>query len=239
MKLAQHPGLPLLLASILICGCVSKGVAASPEPLAEPIRVLILGDSISIGYTPVVRRLLGERAVVVRPTNARGNPENCAGTNNGVEHIDRWLALDGGDWDVIHFNFGLHDLKHVDAETGGNSNDPADPHQASPERYGAQLGTIVTALKATGARLVYALTTPVPEGGLRPYRAPDDVVLYNGIALGVMADDGVPIDDLYAFALPRLAELQKPANVHFTAAGNEALAEEVVAAVLDVAGLPR
>lgn len=239
MKLAQHSGIPMLLASILVCGCVAKGVASGPEPLAEPVHVLILGDSISIGYTPDVRRLLGDRAVVVRPTDEKGNPENCAGTNKGIEHIDRWLAIDGGGWDVIHFNFGLHDLKHVVAETGKNSNDPADPHQASPERYEDQLRSLVATLKSTGARLVYAMTTPVPEGGVRPYRAPADAVLYNCIALRVMADASVPIDDLHAFSLPRLAELQKPADVHFTAPGNEALAAEVVAAILEVAGLPR
>jgi hypothetical protein len=239
MKILQRASVPVLLASILISGCVAKSHAAGPEPLEEPIHVLILGDSISIGYTPIVQRLLAERAVVVRPTNEKGNPENCAGTNNGVQKIDRWLALDGGAWDVIHFNFGLHDLKRVNAETSKNSNDPADPHQASPERYEEQLTGIVAKLKATGARLVWAMTTPVPDGGVRPHRAPDDVVLYNCLALQVMADNRVEIDDLYELVLPRLEELQKPVDVHFTAEGNEALGEQVVGSILQVAGLPR
>ncbi len=230
----------VLTACMLVSSCASGpgSVTHAPTALEEPIHVLILGDSISIGYTENVRRLLGAQAVVVRPTRGeQGSPENCAGTNHGLTGIERWLALDGGDWDVIHFNFGLHDLKRVDAETGKNSNDPSDPHQAPPERYRDQLGQILDALEASGARLVYATTTPIPEGDLRPYREPQDAVLYNDIAREVMALAGVPIDDLYAFALPRLGEIQQPQNVHFTDAGSELLAREVVAAIRAVAGM--
>lgn len=238
MKILRQASLPLLLA-VLASGCASEGTSSRDRaPLQEPFRVLILGDSISMAYTPVVRQLLGERAVVVRPTNDKGNPENCEGTNKGVENLDRWLALEGGGWDVIHFNFGLHDLKHV-TEAGKNSDDPAYPRQAPPERYEEQLKRIVATLQETGARLVWATTTPVPEGGVRPFRAPGDVVLYNRLAAQVMDDAGVPTDDLYAFAFPRLAELQKPGDVHFTKAGTEALAEQVAAAILEAAGLAR
>jgi acyl-CoA thioesterase-1 len=128
---------------------------------------------------------------------------------------------------VIHFNFGLHDLKRVDPRTGRNSNDPAHPRQAEPNRYEAQLGAIVERLARTGAALVFATTTPVPEGDLRPRRDAGDAGRYNAIALRVMGEHGVAIDDLHALAAPRLASLQKPADVHFTAAGSRALAGQV------------
>lgn len=237
----RFPCALLVLASgMLNFGCATgpDSVAQASTALEEPIHVLILGDSISIGYTEHVRRMLGEQAVVVRPTTGDGErPENCAGTTHGVTGIERWLALDGGDWDVIHFNFGLHDLKRVDAETGKNSNRPSDPHQAPPERYRDQLRQILDALKATGAHLVYATTTPVPEGDLRPYREPADAVLYNAIAREVMIQAGIRIHDLYAFALPRLGEIQQPQDVHFTPAGSELLAQEVAAAIRAVAGI--
>ncbi|MCA9249299.1 MAG: hypothetical protein KDA42_19390, partial [Planctomycetales bacterium] len=101
---------------------------------AEKPRVLLLGDSISIGYTPYVQKMLADEAVVLRPTRGKG-AENCQGTNYGAMEVDRWLQIDGGHWDVIHFNFGLHDLKHVDAASGKNSNDANDPHQANPDKY--------------------------------------------------------------------------------------------------------
>ena len=88
----------------------------------EPSRVLLLGDSISIGYHRAVVEALGDDFVVVRPmaNPEKGRAENCEGTTKGVKAIERWLALEGGDWDVIHFNFGLHDLKRVDPKTRRN-----------------------------------------------------------------------------------------------------------------------
>ena len=54
------------------------------------------------------------------------------------------------------------------------------------------------------------------------------MIRYNAAALKVMKEHGIAVDDLYAFALPRLREIQQPANVHFTKGGSGALAEEVV-----------
>ena len=86
--------------------------------------VLILGDSISIGYTPYVMEQLKGIANVYRPVFKNGNNENCQGTMNGLLHIDRWIG--NKQWDIIHFNFGLHDLKHVDPITGKNSSNKKD-----------------------------------------------------------------------------------------------------------------
>jgi acyl-CoA thioesterase-1 len=197
------------------------------------MRVLILGDSISMAYTPLVRKKLGERAIVVRPMLGGGTrAENCGGTTNGVVEVDRWLAMDGGEFDVIHFNFGLHDVKRIDPVSGKGSNDPGDPHQATLEVYSLQLEQITSKLQASGARLVFATTTPVPEGGVRPHRDPEDVVRYNAAAIALMEEREIRVNDLYAVALPRLEELQRPVNVHFTREGSKALADEVVAVIL-------
>ena len=217
------------LQQILCCAGLLLVLAAisAAEPDSGKKRVLILGDSISIGYTPYVRALLTNEAVVVRPTNAKGAAENCDGTTRGVKAIDRWLRLDGGKWDVIHFNFGLHDLKRVEPGTDKASNDPSHPRQADPEVYEKQLREIVGKLKATGAKLIFATTTPVPKG-VKPHRDVEDVVRYNEIAARIMRENGVAVNDLYAFALPQLEKIQQPVNVHFTAAGSKALAGEVV-----------
>jgi hypothetical protein len=233
-----------LVALYASCATATSNQAArlqQPTALDEPLRVLLLGDSISIGYTPFVQQALEGRAQVVRPTRGENSerPENCAGTNNGVEHLERWLTLEGGEWDVIHFNFGLHDLKRVHADTGKNSNDADAPHQASPERYEAQLRAIVTRLKTTGARLVFATTTPVPTGELRPYRAPADALEYNRIAVQVMADERVEVNDLFGFLMQREPSLLRPGDVHFSEVGSRELGERVALAILDVAGLPR
>lgn len=192
-----------------------------PDPAFAPIeddsslpRVLLIGDSISIGYTLPVRRMLAGKA------NVHRIPANGGPTTNGLAEIDKWLGE--GRWDVIHFNWGLHDLKVMD---GGRRQVPLD-------EYETNLRALVKRLKGTGARLIWASTTPVPEGKVSPARMPADVPRYNGVAAKIMAENSIPMDDLYASALPRLSEIQRPVNVHYTEEGYRVLAERVSAAIL-------
>jgi hypothetical protein len=216
---------------ILCFALLGLAAAAHSADTAPKKRLLILGDSISMGYTPFVKKLLADEMVVHRPMRGE-KMENCSGTTYGVANIDRWLQIDGGRWDVIHFNWGLHDLKHMKVDGKTASDQAADPPQAAVEVYERQLREIVKKLKATGARLVFAATTPVPDEPMKVYRSNADVLRYNEAAFKVMKEEGVAVNDLYAFARPRMKELQiQPANVHFTPAGSEALAVEVVKAV--------
>ena len=220
--------LPCLIAVWFAAPTTAEEKAVSPNRA----RVLILGDSISIGYTATVRKELEDVAIVVRAMRV-GKIENCAGTTNGLKQVDRWLAQDGGKWDVIHFNFGLHDLKRVDPKTGRNSNSAGDPRQAEPDKYEEQLRTItkkIIAASGTNARIIYAFTTPVPKA-VKPRRDIEDPARYNAIAKKVMAELKVQINDLYSFALPQLAEIQRPANVHFTPEGSQRLGKQVAAVI--------
>jgi len=211
----------MLSAKRLLILCAASGLprAAAADDLPQ---VLILGDSISMGYTPFVVEQMKEEAEVSRPK------ENCAGTLKGVERIDAWLG--DTDWDVIHFNWGLHDLKRV-KEDGQNSDNPDDPRQSEPGAYQEQLLYLVERMKETGATLVFATTTDFPDLPDGPVRHAADAVKYNAIALGIMNEHGVAINDLYGFTKPRLADLQKPNNVHFTETGSQALAEQVADAI--------
>jgi len=204
--------------------------------------VLILGDSISIGYTPFVQEFLKGRANVFRPVLENGKPENCAGTINGLENIDRWLNSAGNSggtntgsrWDIIHFNFGLHDIKHVDPVTGENSQNPKHPQQANRKQYKKNLETIVEKLKATGAKLIFATTTPYPDTVEGPLRKPGMPEKYNRVAVKIMNKNGILINNLHAFMVPRMAELQRPNNVHFTEDGSREMAKKVVERIKEV-----
>lgn len=187
--------------------------------------VLLLGDSISIGYTPYVKQFLSGRANVLRPVYDNGKAENCQGTTNGIKNIRRWLG--NTSWDVIHFNFGLHDLKHVDPSSGANSTDPAHPQQANLKQYKKNLAEIVAILIETEAKLVFATTTPYPDKVDGPLRKPGMPEKYNNAALKIMNKHQIAINNLHAFVMPRIGELQKPHNVHFTNAGSQALAQKV------------
>lgn len=46
-----------------------------------------------------------------------------------------------------------------------------------------------------------------------------------------MTKNGVAIDGLFAVALPRLADIQLPHNVHYTKAGSAELAKQVAASI--------
>jgi acyl-CoA thioesterase-1 len=216
-----------LATAVVVSTSIAEEPAAKATPADQP-RILILGDSISIGYTPYVQETLKGEAFVYRPLKADGSQENCADTTNGVAKIDDWLAREGGGWDVIHVNFGLHDLKHVKPGTKTNTDDPNDPHQVGLDLYRKQYDAILAKCEATGARLIVATTTPVPEGKVKPYRAPADVSKFNAVAKELAEKHSAAVDDLFAFAQERLAQIQRPANVHFTDAGSKALAEKVV-----------
>jgi lysophospholipase L1-like esterase len=205
-------------------------VGARAEPPRENPslpRVMIIGDSISVGYTDGVREELAGQANVYRVQG------NAGPSSSGVENVQRWIASGNGGWDVIHFNFGLHDLK---LGTGGKGNKPyptSDGHQVPLEAYERNLRQIVATLKTTGATLIWCSTTPIPAGKLDPPRQPGDEVRYNAIARKVMVENSVVIDDLHAAALPRLSNIQLPANVHFTKDGSAVLAKHVAASIRD------
>lgn len=202
---------------------------AKVEDVAGLPRVLIVGDSISIGYTVGVRKLLEGKANVHRPL------ANCGPTHTAVNKIDAWLETGGADkkWDVIHFNWGLHDLKYMGAD-GSNLADPKNAksvQQVPAAEYEKNLTALVEKLKATGAKLIWRNTTPVPPG--TKGRVPGDSVKYNEIAAKIMKANDIPTHDLYTVSKERMDELMLPANVHFKPAGSQVLAELVAARILE------
>src|ERR1043166_10198525 len=177
-------------------------------------RVLLIGDSISIGYTVTVRKELAGKV------NVHRIPDNGADTANGLKKIDQWLG--DSRWDVIHFNWGIHDLKVT----------PEGSRQVPLETYEKNLATLVARLKKTGARLIWATTTPVPEGKQNPLREAADVAKYNAAARRVIEANAIAVDDLYEAALPKITEIQLPSNVHFNSAGWDVLGRRAASAIL-------
>jgi len=224
------PRILFIFTALLLCSTSALFADApkAPEPGGEkrkdpafaPVvdvpglpRVLLIGDSISIGYTIPVREALAGKA------NVHRNPGNGETSRNGVKMAEQWI----GDqkWDVIHFNFGLHDIKIM---AGGKQ-------QVEIEDYEKNLRETVGKLKKSGAKLIFATTTPVPDAKQSPMRHSADVLKYNAVAIKVMKEEGVAVNDLYELILPKLSKVQKSANVHFNPQGSKSLSEGVVKSV--------
>jgi hypothetical protein len=188
----------------------------APSPVTAPIqdvaglpRVLLIGDSISMGYTLPTRTLLTGKA------NLHRIPQNGGPTKNGLAQIDKWLGT--GKWEVIHFNWGIHDLKYM----------PDGKHQVEAADYEKNLRTLVARMKQTGAKLIWASTTPIPEGELSPSRRFGSVQEYNAIAARVMTENGIAIDDLNAHIAPQFDRLHNPKDLHYGTEGYQFLAQKV------------
>ena len=168
-------------------------------------RVLLIGDSISRGYTLAVRHALAGKANVHRA------PANCGPTAMGLQKLPAWLGT--GKWDVIHFNFGIHD------------------RQTEKSTYAANLQKLVGQLRQTGARLIWARTTPAGPGQNKEKFTAEQCDRVNRIADAFMQQAGIPEDDLYALVQPHLAEWQNPNDVHFNQQGYDALGQQVAASI--------
>ena len=225
--------IPLLIAAILATPNLhaqAKKPKRKPNPVFAPVkdnpklpRVLLIGDSISIGYTLPTRDFLKGKANLHRiPTN--GGP-----TTRGLASIDKWRG--DSKWDVIHFNWGLHDLKYMGPkgenlfpkEKGGKPQVPIDAYEKN-------LDQLVSRLKKTGAKLIWRNTTPVPPGSKGRYVG--DSVKFNTAAARVMKKHGVPTHDLFTMSKKRMREIMRPANVHYTPEGSKVLGKDVARVIM-------
>ena len=185
--------------------------------------VLIIGDSISIGYTLPTRELLKGKVNLHRiPTN--GGP-----TTKGLSEIEKWLG--NKKWDLIHFNWGLHDLKYmgkdgtnlVPKEKGGVVQVPLSDYEKNLEK-------LVVRMKKSARQLVWRNTTPIPPGSKARYVG--DSVKYNEAAERVMKRHKIPTLDLFTPSKKNMKDWMRNADVHYYPHGSQALAKIVADDVL-------
>lgn len=197
-----------------------KNAMKNPVDNPKLPRVLLIGDSISLGYTVPVRKLLQGKANVHRVL------DNTRYASYGLKNLDKWLGKK--QWDVIHFNWGLWDIcyRNPKAKTQGHRDKLNGTITATPEEYRKTLEKIVKRLKKTNAKLIWCATTPVPKGEIG--RIQGDEIKYNRIAEEIMKGNNIAIDDLYTYILPKHSEFQlKKGDVHFTPTGYTWIAKKV------------
>eukprot|EP00658_Telonema_sp_P-2_P021523 TRINITY_DN18574_c0_g1_i1.p1 TRINITY_DN18574_c0_g1~~TRINITY_DN18574_c0_g1_i1.p1 ORF type:complete len:213 (+),score=35.10 TRINITY_DN18574_c0_g1_i1:282-920(+) len=198
---------------------------------------------------PCVPELLKDIAVVQHAPWSPGSG-GAGNTQHGIDCLDTWLRLCDGTpakYDLIAFNFGLHDL---------------DNRTAAVNKYTSQLANLTDRLRATEAKLQYHLTTPMMpkccdgaplnpagEGAPRPHCARNETQnLYNcnGVvselnqrAVRIVHDRGIPVVDLYRAVTDVCGGTyvncsicrKTPCSYHYTAEGYVMLAKPIAAAM--------
>jgi len=64
---------------------------------------LLIGDSICMGYRPLVKQRLEDKVNII------GTDDNGGDSSNLLKNLDEWIIKQNAD--LIHFNCGLHDLR--------------------------------------------------------------------------------------------------------------------------------
>ena len=175
--------------------------------------ILLIGDSISLGYQYRAQLYAGDRHTIVHPM------VNALTSTFCKNNIENWLLMTNTLWDAVHFNVGLHDIVRLP--------DISAPPKTAVETYQENLRDIVEIIRNDSpcAVIVFALSTPVLS---QTNRIPEDVAVYNSAATNVLADQNVYINDLYSLMLPHQEEYHLPDGTHFTSDGNQFNAENVV-----------
>lgn len=186
---------------------------AAPACAGEPA-VYVLGDSISIGYTPHLAAAAFPHFAVEH------NPGNAYWTAHTLAHLDAWLPV-GARYDAIVCGIGLHDLRWQDGAV------------ITPlAEYEANLHALYGRLLENTACLVVPTITWVTPAAVS--RTAERVRAYNAVVRRVAGHHGAVIVDLYGITDGR--EDWYTDGVHMTPWAYEVLGGAVARAALDATG---
>ncbi|MCI0475777.1 MAG: GDSL-type esterase/lipase family protein [Anaerolineales bacterium] len=186
-------------------------------------QIILIGDSIRIGYQAVVRRELAGLAEIWTPK------ENGRDSRNVLAHLNDWVIARAPD--LVHLNCGLHDLK---TEFGATT------HQVPLDEYAANVRVILTRVqRETRAQIIWATTTPVNEAWHHANKEFDrweaDVSAYNFRATQIARELNIPIDDLNAVVTQfGRDKILLPDGVHFSDEGYVLLGKRVAQAIKEI-----
>jgi len=183
--------------------------------------VILIGDSIRMGYQTYVERQLAGFATVWGPE------KNGETSQNVLANLEEWVLAQEAD--IVHLNAGLHDIKRQFGASRG-----AAENAVPVEAYRKNLDKIIATIKQKkpGVRLVWATTTPVnyhwhhEEKGFDRYE--EDVENYNLVAVELARKHGVEVNDLYRLVMRSGRDrLLVKDGVHFNEEGYKMLGKAV------------
>lgn len=183
-------------------------------------KILVIGDSISIGYAPFLKNEISKFACV------KHIGENAGNTKYGLSRIDHWIS--SNDFDIVLFNWGLWDLTYRLESSNGLG--PKDRNNGTIDteldEYVSNVIGIVEKLLITNAKLYFVTTTFVP--GEEPGMFTKDVSDYNARVIEVMKSYSVDVIDIYYQSKEIHRKYGKGLNdVHYTPRGYQELSRKI------------
>ncbi len=175
-------------------------------------RALLIGDSITRAYYPLVAQNLKGEVSVSRVATSK----SLGDAGLADELIP---TLKTYPWDVVHFNNGLHGWGYTE------------------EEYAQAYPAIVALIQhhVPDVRIVIATSTPVID---EPSRTMDNprtarIIVRNETAVGVAHEQKLPINDLFQLSFGH-PEHYSADGVHFSQDGIKVQAAQVAAAIISV-----
>ncbi len=192
--------------------------------------LLLIGDSIRLGYDKSVKKTLEGKANVFFPK------ENCRFASYVLRYFHEYLAQAGtDDMDVIHWNTGLWDCLRLFEE---------EPHTPI-DVYAYYIDRICVRIRkfCPNAKVVFATSTSVlsEEMGKDFKRYNEEIEAYNKAAVEVVKKYGFEVNDLYAVSTTLPKEAHSDPVHYYTKTGTEAFTNQVLSVVvpyLDIDEVP-
>lgn len=185
------------------------------------MNVLLIGDSIRMFYSEDVQARLGDDYKVYAPK------DNCRFSAYTLNSLRFWLA-NYPTPDIIHFNAGLWDTAILYQEDGCFTD---------IDTYVANMKKILRVLKSTGAKVIFATTTPVSEekenlpGPMPPAHKNADIIRYNAAVLEAFREEDIYINDLFSLMYDKKEMYLSEDMIHPNEKGVKLLGNAVAEAI--------
>lgn len=191
-------------------------------------KVLLLGDSIRLGYEKYVKESFQDFAEIYAPN------ENCAFSQYMLRWVSEWKRKENypDDIDLVHWNVGLWDVLRI----------MDDGTFTTPEYYAYTLERLHHRLELLfpKAKQVFALSTAVVEEKYEPpyQRYNKDIEQFNEIAIKTLSPLGVKINDLYTLTKNASEECRSDMTHFYTPVGIKLVGDKVLDCICDELDIP-
>jgi len=188
--------------------------------------VLLLGDSIRIGYDKAVRKSLEGKANVYFPD------DNCRFASYLLRYLNEYKGMiQNGEVDVLHWNAGLWDCLRL---FGEDVHTPIEIYTYYIERICVRIQKIYP-----NAKVIFAASTRVQSEKMSKdfMRYNEEIEKYNEAAIAVVKKYGFEVNDLYAVSAALPDEAHSDAVHYYTPIGTEAFTNKVLSCIVPALGI--